>query len=261
MSRLARAFETARREDRGALIAYVMAGDPSLEASEAYAIACERGGADMLELGVPFSDPVADGPEIQGAAQRALAAGTTPGRAFDLARKIRRVSEVPIVLMGYYNPIFSMGDAVFAERAARAGADGLIVPDLPPEEADPLREGCRNHGLDFVFLVSPATDGKRARMIAESSSGFVYLVSRYGITGVSRHLPAGLADRIAEMRKASRLPVAVGFGISSAESVRSVVRAGAHAAVVGSAIVKRIADGMPPQGVESFLRDLATGLR
>lgn len=261
MSRIARAFDAAKTEGRGALVAYLMGGDPTPEASEAYALACERGGADVLELGVPFTDPIADGPEIQRAAQRALAAGMSLRGAWDLVRRIRRVSEVPVALMGYYNPIFAMGDEAFAERAAAAGVDGVIVPDLPPEEAEPLRSACREHGLDLVFLVSPATDRERAERIASLSSGFVYLVSRYGITGASERLSDDLADRIAELRKVSPLPVAVGFGISKPEHVRLVARAGAHAAVVGSAIVREVARNAPPQDVESFVRHLASGLR
>jgi len=261
VSRIARAFETAKNEGRGALIAYVMAGDPTPEASEAYALACERGGADILELGVPFTDPVADGPDIQRAAQRALVAGMNLRRGIGLVERIRRGSDVPIALMGYYNPIFAMGDEAFAERAAAARVDGVIVPDLPPEEADGLRTACRDRGLDLVFLVSPATDRERAERIASLSSGFVYLVSRYGITGTSERLSEDLSDRVAGLRKVSRMPVAVGFGISTPAHVRLLVRAGAQGAVVGSAIVREIGRGAPPDAIESFVRKLATGLQ
>lgn len=261
MSRIGPAFDAAKNEGRALLVAYLMAGDPSPEASEAYALACQCGGADVLEVGVPFTDPIADGPEIQRAAQRALAAGTTLRRTLELVKRIRRISDVPIALMGYYNPIFTLGDEAFVERAAAVGVDGVIVPDLPPEEADGLRIACRHRGLDLVFLVSPATDLERAQMIASSSSGFVYLVSRYGITGTREQPSQGLSKRIAELREVSQRPVAVGFGISESDHVRLVVRAGAQGAIVGSAIVEKIARGAAPEAVESFVRSLATGLR
>ncbi len=199
-----------------------------------------------MELGIPFSDPIADGPAIQGAAHRALAAGVTPGDVLGIAGEVA-ASGTPVVLMTYYNPIFVRGEEEFCRGAAARGVSGLIVPDLPLEEAGGLREACDVHGLDLIFLVAPATGDARARRIAAASSGFLYLVSRFGVTGVREELARDLGGLVARMKAAAGgLPLAVGFGISSAAQVREVRALGADATIVGSVLVDLVALGASP---------------
>ncbi len=242
-------------------MAYLMAGDPDPAASEKLALACIRGGANLLELGVPFSDPIADGPEIQAAGQRALRAGTRPRDVLDLAARLRRESEVPLLLMTYLNPILAMGLKPFADRAAAAGVDGVIVPDLSLEESQGVTGAFDDAHLDLVQLVAPATAEPRARAIGAASRGFVYVVARYGTTGIRSDLPEDLRKRLSMLHAATSLPLAVGFGVSTPDHVRALASLGADGIVVGSAIVRQASRDPDPESVEAFVRGLASGVR
>jgi tryptophan synthase alpha chain len=238
MSRIAAAFETARREGRAAFIAYLTAGDPSADATVALAVAVERAGADILELGVPFSDPIADGPVLQRSAERALASGTTLKGVFEMARAIRRATNLPLVLFTYLNPLLRAGIGVSARRARGAGFDAVLVTDLPPEEAGQFQRAFRSAGLDTVFLVSPTSPASRMNAAARLSSGFLYVVSRSGTTGARRDLPGALRGTVARARRAAgALPIVLGFGISTPETARRASRL-ADGVVVGSALVR-----------------------
>jgi tryptophan synthase alpha chain len=261
VSRLEGAFRRARDEGRPALVAYLMAGDPNLETTEALAFACERGGADVLELGIPFSDPIADGPEIQRAGQRALKAGTRPRDVIGLAARLRRKTDIPLVLMTYMNPVEAIGIPTFAQGTAAAGVDGVIVPDLSLEESEATRRALDDRGVDHIQLVAPSTPDDRARDIGRASRGFLYVVARYGTTGTRSGLPEDLGIRIAALKKVTSLPLAIGFGVSSADHVRTLAGLRADGVVVGSAIVRKAADDPSPDAVERFVADLASGLR
>ncbi len=261
MSRIQDAFARAKNEERIALVAYLMGGDPDLATSEELALACIRGGANALELGIPFSDPIADGPEIQAAGQRALKAGTRPRDVLELAARLRRASEVPLLLMTYLNPMLAMGLEAFADRAAAAGVDGVIVPDLSLEESHEVREALDAGHLDLVQLVAPSTTEDRARAIGAASRGFVYVVARYGTTGTRSELPEDLRPRLAALHRSTSLPLAVGFGVSNAAHVHRLAGLGADGVVVGSAIVRKAEEASNPGAVEDFVRGLATGVR
>ena len=268
-ARLAERFRALKARGEGALIAYLMAGDPDLERSFAYARAAIEGGADILELGIPFSDPVADGPTIQAAGQRALRAGTTPRRVLELVRALRErtdvpdVSDVPIVLMGYYNPIFRLEEARFVEAAVAAGADGVIVPDLPLEEAGPLLEAARARDFALIFLATPETPETRLRRLGEASRGFLYLVGRYGTTGAREALAPQTVELIRRARRAlpEGLPLAVGFGLARPEHVRGVIQAGADGAVVGSRLVLEVERNAPPERLRALVGALKAATR
>lgn len=260
MSRIGDAFAHARFQGRPALITYLMAGDPDLRATEDLALACLRGGADILELGVPFSDPIADGAEIQRAGQRALRSGTRPRDVVDLASRLRQRTRAPIVLMTYVNPLLAMGLPAFAERAAAAGVDGVIVPDLSLEESDGFRATLEAKGIDHVQLVAPSTSPDRARTIAAASRGFLYVVARYGTTGVRSSLPQDLGARLETLRALTKVPLAVGFGVSTRDHVRALAKAPIDGIVVGSALVRHISEGASPYSVEQFVSGLASGL-
>lgn len=238
-SRISRRFrELAQRGELG-LVAYVTVGDPSLDATEQIVLAATEAGADVIELGVPFSDPVADGPTIQRASDRALRAGTTLAGVIDLVRRLRTRTQVPLLLFSYFNPILQMGVEKFAEAAAEAGADGALATDLTLEEADEYRAAMHAQGLDTIFLAAPTSTDERIAKIAACSSGFLYLISRTGVTGTRDALPEDLPALARRVRRFTKLPLAVGFGISQAEHV-SVLGGIADAAVVGSAIVAEI---------------------
>ena len=243
------------------MVAYLMAGDPDLATTEKMALACIRGGADLVELGVPFSDPIADGPEIQAAGQRALRAGTRPRDVLDLAARLRRGSDAPLLLMTYLNPVLAMGLTPFAERAAAAGVDGVIVPDLSLEESPEIRGVLDGAQIDLVQLVAPSTPDGRAAAIGAVSRGFVYVVARYGTTGTRSDLPEGLRSRLQALHHTASLPLAVGFGVSTPDHVRTLATSGADGIVVGSAIVRMAAEEADPEAVEAFVRELASGVR
>jgi tryptophan synthase alpha chain len=240
-SRLVETFARLRRESRPGLVTYTTAGDPDLARSAEVLKALNRGGADVLEVGVPFSDPLADGPVIQRATERALAAGSSLRAAIALIAQIRADVSAPIVIFSYANPLLRMGLHGFAERAANAGADGVLVLDLPIEEADELREILDAAGLDTIFLLSPTTTDSRIRKAAALGRGFLYGISRLGVTGARDTLAPGARSLVGRIRAQTSMPVALGFGISRPEHVAEVA-AFADAAVVGSALVARIAD-------------------
>jgi len=249
------AFAAARAEGRCALIAYLTAGYPSLAESLELVPALQAGGADIIELGVPFSDPVADGPTIQRASHAALQAGATPEDCLELAARLREVGvSVPLLFMGYYNPIHRRGPEAYARDCVSAGVDGLIVPDLPPEESGPLQRACRSTGLALVFLVAPTTGEERIASICAATQGFLYLVTRLGTTGAGRSPGQELSARLALVRRHARTPVAVGFGISRPEQVRALAPL-VDGVIVGSAVVERA-----QSGAES-LREYVASLR
>lgn len=258
MSRIDERFQHIRRSREPGLVTYVTAGDPDLASSRDILIALERGGADLIEVGVPFSDPIADGPSIQRATERALAAGGNLARTLELIESVRPALSVPIVLFTYVNPILRIGTDRFVDRAAAVGVDGVLLLDLPIEESAPMHHALGARGLDQIFLVSPTSTTARLAEAAALGRGFLYAISRLGVTGVRETVASSAAQLVAQLRGLTRLPIAVGFGISRPEHVREV-SAFADAAVVGSAIVDVIgaaaAADRPPAGeVERFVR-------
>ncbi len=237
MSRLDATFARLRERNERALVAYFTAGDPTLEMTGRLVVEAERRGADVIELGVPFSDPLADGPVIQRAAQRALAGGTSLIRVLELVKAVRADVRAPIVLFTYYNPVLQFGLPAFAETAAKVGVDGVIVIDLPPEEAAPLAADAERAGLDLVHLVAPTSTRDRLRVIARASRGFIYMVSRTGVTGERAALDHGITEQIRALRLVTTKPICVGFGIGRPEQVAEVGKL-ADGVAVGSAIVR-----------------------
>lgn len=264
MTRIADTFATLRARGEVGLVPFLTAGDPDLETSAALVREMVRRGADVIELGVPFSDPMADGPTLQRAAERALRAGTSLARVMDLVRSLRRSLDVPILLFGYYNPIWRYGVARFAADAREAGVDGVLCVDLPPEEADELKRETDRHDLDMIFLLAPTSSPDRERAVLRRARGFLYYVSVTGVTGARDRLPADLDARVRRVRAASPVPVGVGFGIASPEAARRVAGV-ADAAVVGSAIAQIVerAAGQPDlvARVGTFVGQLKTALR
>jgi len=239
INRLTQTFQALRGRNERALVAYLMAGDPSLADTRRLVVEAARRGADVIELGVPFSDPLADGPVIQRADTRALAAGTSLPRVLETVATLRAEVQVPLVLMTYYNPVLAFGLKSFARTAADAGADGVIVPDLPYEESEPLRAEAGPAGLDVVQMVAPTSTPARVKLLARISQGFIYLVSLMGVTGERRELPADLAGQVRALRLVTTKPICVGFGVSTPEHVAAVARI-ADGVAVGSAIVRTI---------------------
>jgi tryptophan synthase alpha chain len=258
VERIAKAFEAARSEGRSALMPYFTLGFPDPHTSLEVVAAVAEAGADLIELGVPFSDPLADGPTIQRSTQTALAQGMSVRKCLDLTRSLRaRGVSTPVLLMGYVNPILAYGIERFAADAAEAGADGLIVPDLPVEEAAPLEAACRRQGLALVYLVSPASTDERIRLVAEHSQGFLYLVSVLGVTGAREALSGGLEAFIQRVRRFTQQPLAVGFGISNAEQAAQIGRC-ADGVIVGSALIAAVENAADPVRAGS---DFVRGLR
>ncbi len=238
-TRIAVLFEALKRNGRKGLIAYLTVGDPSPERTPALVEALERGGADLIELGVPFSDPIADGPVIQRAGQRALAAGTTLRKVLEIAAQIRRRSEIPLLLFTYLNPVVRYGLEALARDAAACGIDGCLLTDASVEEAGDYVDAMRRHNLDTVFLAAPTSTERRLRLVAEYSTGFVYLVSRTGVTGERDSISGSVTPLVQAMRQFTKLPLAVGFGVSKPEHVAELGRQ-VEAVVVGSAFVRLI---------------------
>ncbi len=239
MGRIGDKFESLRSKKGKALIVYLTAGDPSLDVTRELILALEQAGADILEIGVPFSDPTADGPVIQEASQRALKAGTTLQGVLDLVSDVRKISEIPIVLFGYFNPIFAYGVKKFPLAAHRAGVDGILVVDLPYEEAGELRVFTDAAGIDFISLVAPTTDPERLNKIAAGATGFLYYISITGITGTAAPKIENIKKEVGKIRKITKLPLAVGFGISKPQQAREIGRF-ADGVVIGSAVVRLI---------------------
>lgn len=253
-NRITSCFEELRKIRRAGFIAYITAGDPSPELTPPVVLALEKSGADIVEIGVPFSDPLADGATIQAAAGRALAAGTTVAKVLGIVREIRKTSRIPIVLFTYLNPVYVYGFEKFHEDAALAGADGLLILDLPPDEAARNSELRRKHGLLSIQLIAPTTPPERMELIARAAEGFIYYVSREGVTGEQSALSETITSQVAEIRRHTDLPIAVGFGISTPDQAAAVATR-ADAVVVGSAIVRRMAEhGLRPGLPESVAR-------
>lgn len=240
MSRIADRFATLRVKGEGALVVFITAGDPSLKTTEKLIPALAEAGADIIEIGIPFSDPLADGPTIQASTFRALQQGVTPARVLETIARVRARTDVPLVTMTYFNPVWQMGVERFAQQAVQGGVDGVIMTDMPPDEADEWYSVARQHGLDTIFLIAPTSTPERMGRVAQMSSGFVYCVSRTGVTGARDDLPEEVPAMLKAMRALTDLPLCVGFGISRPEHVRAVCRL-ADGAVVGSAVVSLIA--------------------
>jgi tryptophan synthase alpha chain len=261
MSRIITAFENLHRTGRAALMPYLTMGYPRRDSALALVPVLVEAGADLIELGIPFSDPLADGVTIQATAQQALANGMTLSLCLEQAAALRRQGvEIPLVLMGYYNPIFQMGLDRFAHLATTAGIDGLIVPDLPPEEAGDLRSTLDARGIDSINLLSPTSDDERVRLVTAQTSGFAYLVSLTGVTGARDHLPAHLESFVARVRSTTDLPLAVGFGISTPAQAARVAHV-ADGVIVGSALLKAIgASKEPVEAARAFIASLRAGM-
>jgi len=261
VSRLRDAFRTAGRAKRAAFVPYVTAGDPNLARTVDIVHALERAGADVLELGVPFSDPIADGPTNQRAAERALASGTTLSGVLATIAVLRQDVELPIVLFTYANPVIRYGLEKFAADAAAAGVDGVLFTDVPTEEMAPFEEALGPAGLDLIMLVTPTSGRKRMKAAAQFGGGFLYLVSRTGVTGARQELPPDLAEFIGRVRQATDLPLAVGFGIATPQQAAQVGRV-ADGVIVGSALINAIDRSDDPcSAASTFIRDLAEALQ
>ncbi|WP_119167192.1 tryptophan synthase subunit alpha [Algihabitans albus] len=269
-SRLEKRFAELKAAGRAGLVTYLTAGDPDVATSLEILRGLPAAGADVIEIGMPFSDPMADGPAIQAASLRALDAGMTLAKTLDLVAAFRETDDAtPVVLMGYYNPIYALGNDVFLRRAVEAGVDGLIVVDLPPEEDSELCQPARAAGLHWIRLATPTTDDKRLPRVLAEVSGFLYYVSVMGITGTKSATRAQVTEAVTRLRRHTDVPIAVGFGIKTADAVREVGSV-ADAAVVGSALVERVRSNLDDTGrarpglaedVQGFVRELAGGLK
>ena len=257
-SRITKKFQSLREDKQKAFIPYIMAGDPDMQRTRELVHILEDCGADIIELGVPFSDPLADGPTIQAAAQRALSGGTTLHTVIELVASLRAVTQIPIILMTYYNPIFKYGDERFIADASAAGVDGMIVPDLPPDEAEGIMRFAKKKPFDTIYLLAPTSTEDRIRKVAHASRGFIYYVSITGITGSKLTLDPTIATHINHIRSVTDTPVAVGFGIATPEDAALVSRF-ADGVIVGSAIVKRISD--PDEDLKKYLLSLRAGIQ
>ncbi|MFW2588130.1 tryptophan synthase subunit alpha [Sagittula sp. SSi028] len=259
MTRIETKFAQLLTEGKKAFVAYIMAGDPNEEKSLEVMQGLPGAGVDIIELGLPFTDPMADGETIQLAGQRALEAGMTLQKTLDMVRAFRATDDTtPIVLMGYYNPIYNRGVDTFLKDASSAGIDGLIIVDLPPEEDEELCIPAQKAGLNFIRLATPTTDDKRLPAVMQNTSGFVYYVSITGITGAAAAQAADVAPEVARIKAVSDLPVIVGFGVRTPETARDIAGV-ADGTVVGSAIVSQIADNKPTADILSFVKSLADG--
>jgi tryptophan synthase alpha chain len=261
--RIGRKFTDLREREEKALAVYLTAGDPDLETTCRLVLTLEDAGVDLIEIGVPFSDPTADGPVIQAASQRALRKGATLSGILDMIESLREVSDVPIVLFGYYNPIFSYGNERFAARAKQAGVDGILVVDLPPEESHELRQYTDMVGLDFISLIAPTTNNRRIRQIVDSATGFLYYISITGVTGTAQPVVQNIKVDVERIRKISALPLLIGFGISTPAQAAEIASC-ANGVVVGSALVRIIGEKGGDEDLiqiaSSFVRDIKKAL-
>ena len=263
MNEIATRIKEINRKDGGAFIAYLMAGDPTPERSMDYVRALAAGGADLIELGVPFSDPVADGPTIQAAGNRALKTTDRLETVFEIVEEVGEEIEVPLILMSYYNPVLQFGETEFLEKSRETGVDGVILPDLLPEEGGEFLRSAKETSVATPLLATPGTNKKRLTDIAEKTTGFLYLVSRPGTTGAKSGVGKITTNAIKSVRPRvpEELPVCVGFGLSTPDQVGQVIRAGANGAIVGSAIVSRVGNGDKPEEIERFVAKLKEGTR
>jgi tryptophan synthase alpha chain len=260
MNYISKHFQLLRNSHQSALIPFVTAGDPSLETTAEALKILDANGADFIELGVPYSDPLADGPVIQAAATRALNRGTSLNDVLKMAQSLTNNLRSPIILFTYYNPILNLGIQNFLKKVAAAGIKGLVIPDLPLEEADEILELADKEGIDVILLVTPTTPKERIEAIARQSRGFIYLVSVTGVTGVRAEIQERVKTVIEDIRKVTDKPIAVGFGISSPEQARQLVDWGADAVIVGSAFVKRLAENTPYRGLRA-IKDFCSELK
>ena len=253
-------FASLRAKNEKALIVYLTAGDPSLGITKKLIFALEKAGVDILEIGVPFSDPTADGPVIQAASQRALRAGTTLAGVLKMVAEVRKVSEIPVVLFGYFNPIFAYGVKKFAQSARTTGVDGVLVVDLPYEEAKELRIYTDAVGIDFISLIAPTTDAKRLSKIAAKATGFLYYISITGITGTAAPKIDNIKTEVGKIRKITNLPIAVGFGISKPQQAREIARF-ADGVVIGSAVVRLIDENKNNKDLLKIVSDYVSEIK
>lgn len=265
MSRIDGRFKELKRQKKKAFIVYICAGDPDLNTTKQLVLEFDRVGVDIIELGVPFSDPLADGPTIQRASQRALKNRVNLPRIFSLIKTLRREVKIPLVLMTYYNPVYKYGVKRFVRDAKSAGADGVIVPDLSPEEAGQLISASKLYKFDTIFLAAPTSTRERIRLIAEKSSGFIYYVSLTGVTGARKELPVQIKEHISQIKRITNKPVCVGFGVSTPKQVRDLSRF-CDGVIVGSAIINRLESCLLdkkriPDKVAVFVKSLIKGLR
>ncbi len=264
MNRIDSKFRELKKKGKKAFIAFITAGDPNLTATQQLVLNFEHAGVDIVELGVPFSDPLADGLTIQASSQRALQKGVTLEKIFSLVKKIRESSEIPIALMTYYNPVFYYGEERFLTQAEQSGVDGLIIPDLPPEEARNLIQSARKKNISLVFFISPTTTKQRMKHIIKASSGFIYYVSLTGVTGAREGIAPLILKQVSLVKKMTKKPVCVGFGISTPEQVKKISQI-ADGVIVGSAIVQQIVKNAGKKNlvnrVTQFVHHLSRGLK
>lgn len=263
MNRLEREFERLRKDHRKALVVYLTAGDPSLETTETLILELDKAGVNILEIGVPFSDPTADGPVIQAASQRALQKGVTLENILVMIESVRKRSDIPIILFGYYNPIYRYGNEAFAAKASAAGVDGILVVDLPMEESFELRRYTDRMGMDFISLIAPTTNDSRIGRIVSRAKGFLYYITVTGVTGMAKPEPADVERDVNRIRRLSHLPIVAGFGISTPQQVAQIAPL-ADGIVIGSAIVRMIADNQGkedlPRLVSSYIGEIRKAL-
>ena len=264
MRRIERKFRELKKREEKALVAYLTAGDPDLEKTKEIILGLDSAGVDIIEIGVPFSDPTADGPIIQAASRRALENGATLSRILNMAESVRESSDIPIVLFGYYNPILNYGNERFAKRAKAAGVDGVLVVDLPPEESAELRKYTDRSGIDFISLVAPTTPSERIRKISRKASGFLYYVSITGVTGTAKPQASDIQREMKRIRGITTLPVVVGFGISTQEQAREIAPH-ADGIVIGSAFVRLIEENSGKSNmvniVSCYAREIKEAIR
>ncbi|MEC4672918.1 MAG: tryptophan synthase subunit alpha [Nitrospirota bacterium] len=259
-NRIASTFNRLRQTGQKALIPYIMAGDPSLAKTESLVLALEEAGADLIELGVPFSDPIADGPVIQKAAERALRSGTSLRNILTMVTSLRTKTQVPLILMTYYNTIMAMREKEFCEEAVKAGIDGVIVPDMPPEEADLLERASKDHGPCLIFLLAPTSTSNRKAEVIKRTTGFIYYVSITGITGAKLQDFSSVNTNVQALRKKAKKPVAVGFGIATPEDARHIAEF-ADGVIVGSALVRKIEEHQQSPELTSVVRTFTASLK